>query len=124
MEMMRVGILSREEYQKRTIAIAAGRYQVSHDEPKIWFQSLKSMAQVLSDDNQKLLRLIIEKQPTSLAELESMTQRKKPNLSRTLKTLERYGIVELAKEGRRLIPQVKATDFQVEFGLNVRRSVF
>jgi predicted transcriptional regulator len=124
MEMMRVGILSREEYQKRTIAIAAGRYQVSDDEPKIWFQSLKSMAQVLSDDNQKLLRLIIEKRPTSLAELESMTQRKKPNLSRTLKTLERYGIVELAKDGRRLIPQVKATDFQVEFGLNVRRSVF
>jgi predicted transcriptional regulator len=122
MEMMRVGILSRDEYQKRTTAIAAGRYQPTDEEPKIWFQSLQSMAQVLSDDNQKLLRLIVEKKPTSLSELEILTQRKKPNLSRTLRTLERYGIVELVKNGNCLIPQVKATDFRVEFGLNVNQS--
>jgi predicted transcriptional regulator len=122
MEMMRVGILSRDEYQKRTTAIAAGRYQPKDDEPKIWFQSLQSMAQVLSDDNQKLLRLIVEKKPASLSELEILTHRKKPNLSRTLRTLERYGIVELVKKGNCLIPQVKATDFRVEFGLNVNQS--
>ena len=47
-----------------------------------------------------------------------MTGRKKSNLSRTLKTLERYGIVELHKEKNRIIPEVKATDFRVEFGLS------
>jgi predicted transcriptional regulator len=41
----------------------------------------------------------------------------KSNLSRTLKTLERYGIVELHKENRNLVPEVKATQFHIEFGI-------
>jgi predicted transcriptional regulator len=32
--------------------------------------------------------------------------------------MERYGIVELKKEKRRVLPRVKVTDFTVEFGLN------
>ena len=47
-----------------------------------------------------------------------MTGRKKSNLSRTLKTLERYGIVVLHKDKNKIAPEVKATDFRVEFGLN------
>jgi predicted transcriptional regulator len=31
--------------------------------------------------------------------------------------LERYGIVVLHKEKNRVIPEVKATEFKVEFGL-------
>ncbi|RLA82553.1 MAG: transcriptional regulator, partial [Epsilonproteobacteria bacterium] len=53
----------------------------------------------------------------SLKELEELTGRAKSNLSRTLKTLERYGIVELHKENNSLVAKVKATNFQVEFGL-------
>lgn len=116
--VMKVGIISRKEYRKRTIAIASGKYIPKKSEPKIWFESLNSMAQVLSSDNQNLLRLIIEHQPRSLAELERISSRKKSNLSRTLRTLERYGVVELAKEKGRLIPKVKVTDFDVKFGLN------
>ena len=88
------------------------------DEPKIWFESLKSMAQVLSDENQVLLDLIIRHKPESLTELEQLSLRKKPNLSRTLKTLERYGVVELHKQAGKVIPTVKATDFRVQFGLH------
>jgi hypothetical protein len=32
--------------------------------------------------------------------------------------MSRYGIVELVKKDRTVIPVVKATDFKVEFGLN------
>lgn len=116
--VMRVGIISKEDYRKRTIAIANGKYKPKKTEPKIWFESLKSMAQILSSDNQNLLRLIIEHQPGSLAELERISSRKKSNLSRTLKTLERYGVVELPKEKGRLVPKVKVTDFDVKFGLS------
>ena len=112
-----VGIMSKEAYKQRTIAIARGEYKPKKNEPKIWFESLKSMAQILSNENRQLLRTILEKKPTSLAELEEMTGREKPNLSRTLKTLERYGIVVLHKEKNRVIPEVKATEFKVEFGL-------
>ena len=124
-KVMKVGIISKEDYIKRTIAIAKGEYKPRKDEPKIWFESLKSMSQVLSSENQELLKTIIEYKPSSISELEQITNRKKSNLSRTLKTLERYGIVDLPKDKRgRVVPKVKATDFKVEFGLKLQLSSY
>jgi predicted transcriptional regulator len=117
--IIKVGIMSKEQYKKRTIAIAKGEYVPRKDEPKVWFESLQSMSQILSSQNQELLKVIIEKQPQSLKELETLTGRAKPNLSRTLKTLEQYGIVALEKVNNALVPTVKATRFSVEFGLDV-----
>ena len=117
--IIKVGIMSKEQYKKRTIAIAKGEYIPKKDEPKVWFESIQSMSQILSSLNQELLKVIIEKRPQSLKELEELTGRAKPNLSRTLKTLERYGIVELSRVNNALVPQVKATRFSVEFGLDV-----
>ena len=118
MKVMNVGIISQEDYKKRTIAIAKGEYKPKENEPKVWFESIKSLSQVLSNENQELLKQIIEHKPTSLTELEEISQRKKSNLSRTLKTLERYGIVSLNKEKGKLVPVVNASNFKVEFGLN------
>lgn len=117
-KVMKVGVISREDYIKRTIAIAKGQYKPRKGEPKVWFESLKSVSQVLGSENQALLKVIIEHNPQSLAELEVLSHRKKSNLSRTLKTLEKYGIVELPMKKGRLVPKVKATDFKVEFGLH------
>ena len=122
-KVIKVGIISRDDYRNRTIAIAKGTYKPKKDEPKVWFESLASMAQVLGSDNQKLLSLIIKHQPSSLAELERISSRRKSNLSRTLKTLERYGIVSLSKEKGKLVPKVKATDFKVQFGLHYSKPV-
>lgn len=115
---IKVGIMPLKEYRQRTIAIAKGEYIPKKDEPKIWFESIKSMAQILSQENQELLKVILKNNPQSLAELESLTGRAKSNLSRTLKTLQRYGIVNLEKIKNSLVPEVKATNFKVEFGLN------
>jgi len=117
MKTIRVGIMPMEQYKKRTMDIAKGLYKPKKDEPKVWFESLKSMAQILSNENQELLQVILDNNPKSLKELEELTGRAKSNLSRTLKTLERYGIVELHKENNALVPEVKATHFKVEFGL-------
>ena len=117
-KVMKIGIISKENYIKRTIAIAKGEYRTRKDEPKVWFESTKSMAQVLSAENQDLIKKIINNKPRSITELEKMTNRKKSNLSRTLKTLEKYGIVELNKIKGKIMPKVKATDFRVEFGLH------
>ena len=118
MQIMNVGILSRQKYQKRTIAIVKGEYKPRVGEPKIWFESIKSLAQVLSNENQELLKLIVEKKPQSLTELEQISHRKKSNLSRTLRTLEGYGIVSLKRENGKVIPEVNATNFRVEFGVD------
>ena len=117
-KMMTVGIIPKEDYKKRTIAIAKGEYVPRRGEPKIWFESLQAMAQVLSSENQQLLKTIIDRKPKSIKELEFITGRKSSNLSRTLKTMERYGIVELSKQKKNIIPKVKITDFKVEFGLS------
>jgi predicted transcriptional regulator len=116
MKTIRVGIMPMEQYKKRTMNIAKGLYKPKKDEPKVWFESVKSMAQILSNENQDLLQVILDNHPKSLKELEELTGRAKSNLSRTLKTLERYGIVELHKEKNSLVPEVKATQFKVEFG--------
>ncbi len=115
--MLNIGIMSKEDYRKRTIAIAKGEYAPRVNEPKIWFESLQSMAQILNNENQKLLKIIIEEQPQSLKELEVMSGRSSSNLSRTLKTMERYKIVKLEKRERRLIPKVEADGFLIQVGI-------
>lgn len=118
--VMKIGIISKKDYIKRTLAIAKGDYKPRKNEPKVWFESTKSMSQILSTENQELLRVIINNKPRSITELEEITNRKKSNLSRTLKTLEKYGIVELRTIKGKIMPKVKATDFRVEFGLHYR----
>jgi predicted transcriptional regulator len=119
-KILKIGIISRKDYQARSIAIARGNYKAAKGEPKIWFESLQSLAQVLSSENRELLRIIEEKKPESLKELEAETGRKRSNLSRTLNTMAQYGIVDLVRKDKAVKPVVKATSFQVEFGLNNR----
>ncbi len=116
-KVMKIGIMSKEDYRHRTIAIAKGEYKPLKNEPKVWFESMESLGQVLSGQNQILLRLIRDQHPASLVELEALSGRKKSNLSRTLKTLSNYGIVDLIKENGKVKPIVNATDFQVELRL-------
>ena len=52
-------------------------------------------------------------------ELEAATGRSSSNLSRTLKTMARYGNVRMEKVHRNSRPVVEATDFSVQFGLSV-----
>ncbi|MDY0320773.1 MAG: hypothetical protein RBR23_03465 [Arcobacteraceae bacterium] len=55
MKTLTIGIMSKEQYKQRTIAIAKGIYKPKANEPKVWFESIKSLAQVLSNENQHLL---------------------------------------------------------------------
>ena len=80
------------------MAIARGDYKPRPGEPRVWFTSMESLAKVLSDDNRALLRVITETEPESISALAETTGRKPGNLSRTLKTMSHYGIVELKRE--------------------------
>lgn len=115
-KVMVIGIMPFEQQRARTIAIAKGEYKPKRNEPKIWFNSMASLSQVLSDDNQNLLRTIAHQNPESLKDLEELTGRASSNLSRTLKTLALYGMVELQKESRRVIPKALATSFDIKTG--------
>ena len=106
--------MSREDYQKRTVAIAKGEYVPKRGEPRVFFNSMKSLSEVLSDKNRELLKIIAEHEPETLSELSALSGRQPSNISRTLKTLERYGIVETRKNKRAKRPIVKALDFDIQ----------
>ncbi len=108
-----VGVMAPDKLQERERAIAKGRYKPGRGEPTVWFHSTSSLAAVLSDDNRAVLRTIRDAKPGSLAELAELTGRKPPNLSRTLKTMASYGLVELRRDKGLLVPVVKATEFLV-----------
>jgi predicted transcriptional regulator len=102
-----VGIASAAEMKARTLAIARGKLKPSAGDPKVWFTSPESFAKVLSNKNRALLDLIAHTQPKSLQDLADSTGRATSNLSRTLRTMERYGFVRLHRGERgRIRPEV------------------
>ena len=112
--VVKIGIMSEAAIRTRMLDIARGKYKPSKDDPKIWFTSMKSVAEILSDKNIELLRMIAEKQPHSVSELAEESGRAVSNLSRTLKTLCLYGIVELKKiDSKRVQPIAKYTKFLI-----------
>jgi predicted transcriptional regulator len=90
MKRIVIGIMPQEKIRERMLAIAKGAYKSRPGEPKVWFASMKS-----------------------LAGLAAITGRKPSNLSRTLKTMSHYGIVEMRRENRCVHPIVNATEFQI-----------
>ncbi len=115
---LKVGIASYEEIKARTLRIARGELQPKPDDPKVWFPSLESLAKVLSEPNRELLALIGTHKPRSIKELADLSGRASPNLSRTLKTMEKYGLVELRGGDRRQVtPTVRYSRFELEMPL-------
>src|ERR1700722_13650462 len=123
MKTLKVGIATYEQFKARTIAIAKGEYKPASGEPKIWFTSLESFAKLLSAKNRALLKLIAQTEPGSLQELAEKTGRAKSNLSRTLRTMERYGLVHFEKgRGRTVMPRTPYTHVVLDLSLRAKRS--
>lgn len=87
MKTIVVGVMLQEQIRAR--AIAKGEYKPKLSEPKIWFTSMRSVAEVLSDQNRATLKVIRESSPDSIAVLAKATGRRPGNLSRTLKSMWR-----------------------------------
>src|SRR5829696_6729959 len=118
---LRIGIASVEEMKARSMAIARGEVKPASDEPKIWFPSAESLGKVLSNKNRELLARISDARPQSfLQALADLTGREVSNLSRTLKTMELYGLVALKRGPRGSIrPEVPYDEVDVRLPLRV-----
>lgn len=113
MSTVKIGIMPETEMRDRALAIARGELKPNADDPKIWFPSMQSLAEILSDENRALLRLIQQTQPDSLSALAEVAGRKESDLSRTLEAMACYGWVELTRENKHVRPTVKVSDFQI-----------
>lgn len=118
MKTLQIGIASYERMKARTQAIARGEHKPARGEPTVWFTSIESFAKVLSERNRELLALIARENPDSLTALATLAGRSKSNLSRTLKTMSRYGLVEL-EQGRHgtLVPRVPYSQVRLDISL-------
>ena len=115
MKTLKIGIAPYEAMKARTLAIARGQLTPKGHEPKVWFTSTESFAKVLSNRNHALLAVIAATHPASLQELAERTGRKASNLSRTLKTMEHYGLVLLHRSERgRVRPEVPYQSISLE----------
>ena len=123
MKTLRIGIADYDRMKARTMAIARGAHKPARGEPTVWFTSIESFAKVLSGRNRELLTLIAREEPDSLSELAGLAGRNKSNLSRTLRTMSRYGLVEL-REGRRgtVVPRVPYDRVSLDVPLTATRS--
>ncbi len=121
MKTLLIGIASYEDMKERTLQIARGQRKVKRGEPKVWFTSIESFAKVLSEKNRALLTLIHEHQPQSLTELARLSGREKSNLSRTLKTMEHYGLVSMKRgPGGSVVPRVPYSRIEINLALSGR----
>lgn len=109
---MKIGIASAEEQRRRTIDIAAGRHKRVRGEPKVWFTSLKTAAEIL-ERNRELIRIIADEHPETVKELAAKSGRAESNVSRSLKRLEACGIVRMVPSGRSRRPEALAREFDI-----------
>lgn len=118
MKTLKVGIASFEAMKARTLAVAKGELKPKASDPKVWFTSPESFAKVLSNRNRALLAQIADTRPASLHELAAQSGRTPGNLSRTLRTMERYGLVRLHKGERGTVrPEVPYRDVRLDMSL-------
>jgi predicted transcriptional regulator len=113
MEPLAVGVMPPERMRARLSAIAKGEMKRQPGEPNVWFASTESLSAMLNDSNLALLRIIADKQPTSIPSLAAMTGQKPKVLLGTLKNMSNCGIVELRRNGRSVYPVAKAVEFRI-----------
>ena len=95
-------------------AVARGKRPAPRDARKSSFNSVEAVVRLLTPQNRRLLALIRDQKPRSVAELVAITGRAQPNLTRTLAKLEAAGFIRMKTVGRRKTPRVAVKRIVVE----------
>lgn len=112
MQQYRIRGLASVERQMR--AVARGERSAPTDAAKPSFNSVEALVRLLTPANRRLLALIRDRKPRSVAELVQMTGRAQPNLTRTLTKLEAAGFIRTITVGRRKAPSAAIKKIVVE----------
>ena len=102
--MRHVKIQSHASLREEMEAVARGERPAPKDAGGISFDSVEALLRLLTPQNRKLLAVIRDKKPQSIAELAELTGRAQSNLTRTLGKLEAVGFVRLKNVARRKVP--------------------
>ena len=112
--MKHAKVQSRRSLREEMNAVARGEWLAPADAGKPSFNSIEAVVRLLTPDNRRLLALIRDRKPQSVAELVEITGRAQPNLTRTLAKLEAAGFIRMKTVGRRKAPSVAIKRIVVE----------
>lgn len=112
--MKRAKVKSLQSLREEMRAVARGERPAPPDAAKPSFNSVEAVVRLLTPDNRRLLALIRDRKPQSVAELGEITGRAQPNLTRTLAKLEAAGFIRMKTVGRRKAPSVTVKRIVVE----------
>jgi predicted transcriptional regulator len=112
--MTKLKIQSLRSLRNEMRSVAHGERTAPADAAKPSFNSVEAMVRLLTPENRRLLALIRDRKPRSVAELGQMTGRAQPNLTRTLAKLEAAGLIRVKTVGRRKAPSTVIKKIVVE----------
>ena len=112
--MKRANVQSLQSLREEMKAVARGARPASPHARKTSFNSVEAVVRLLTSENRRLLALIRDRKPGSVADLVEMTGRAQPNLTRTLAKLEAAGFITMKTIGRRKTPSVAVKRIVVE----------
>jgi predicted transcriptional regulator len=107
-------IQSLESLREEMTAVAKGLRPAPPDAHVPSFNSLETVARLLTKENRQLLSLIRDRKPQSVAELAQLSGRSQPNLTRTLNKLEAVGFVAMRLHGRQKAPTAVISKLTIE----------
>lgn len=103
-----------KDLEKEMRAVARGEKPAPDDAAVASFESVEAVIRLLTKDNRKLLAIIRDRKPGSIAELSELTGRAQPNLTRTLQKLTAAGLIRMKTIDRRRVPEPAVTKLRVE----------
>ena len=95
-------------------AVARGERRAPTDAAKPSFKSAEALIRLLTPENRRLLAVIRDKKPSSIADLAKLTGRAASNLTRTLGKLEAAGLVRMQGLDKRKMPVAMVKKLHVE----------
>ena len=114
MNVKRYKIQSLASLEREMRAVARGEKRAPADAAKPSFNSTEALVRLLTPQNRRLLAIIRDRKPGSVAALVEMTGRAQPNLTRTLAKLEAAGFIAMKVVGRRKAPSTVIKKIVVE----------
>ena len=112
--MKRYKIQDLTSLEREMRAVSRGERSAPADAAKPSFNSVEALVRLLTPENRRLLAVIRDRKPRSVAELAEITGRAQPNLTRTLAKLEAAGFIRTKLVGRRKAPSTAIKRIIVE----------
>jgi predicted transcriptional regulator len=97
-------IVSHRKLRDEMMAVARGQQAAPPNAGGQSFESVEALMRLLTPDNRRLLAMIRDRKPQSIAELAEWSGRAAPNVTRTLAKLEAVGFIRMEENQRRKVP--------------------